>query len=264
MINLHTIQDLQKNALVPQDNRTDPADKNSLNSGLLVVGTHRGCGKTVATAGLTAAMQDNGLTFQAIKPLEFAPSNSVIQTRDQDYMNRVTKVPQIPDNMVLANAHRMTNMDWNRLLHIMRTMTFPCLIEAPGTAASPLYYRNDELKDATALAHELNIKMLLVTHCSPYMIDNISPMITYLRSRQADLIGWMAVQTRDQTYADEYQYWQQDVDSISREYQLPYLGVIGYSPSISVEQGHQGNLIAQVQQGVDLFPIQLAAGARIA
>ena len=52
--------------------------------------------------------------------------------------------------------------------------------------------------------------------------------------------------------------WEQDVLFLRGHTDIPYLGEIAYSPSISVEALQQGNLCRITELGVDLLPIQQA------
>ncbi len=234
-----------------------PINGQIMTEGVLIVGTHAECGKTIAATGLAGAMVQNGLRMQAIKPLEFAAPGTLKQTLDQDYMNRVLRPLQRPENLIFDTFHAVTPVDWNRLIHYVQGMTYPCLIESPGCYSTPLFLKNDELRDGAFLAHELGIPILLVTEKSPLFLQRLRGAIRYLRSCETSLIGWVSVETHQQSNAP---FWEKEVNYIIQQEQCPYLGNIAYSPSIGVTQGHQGNLIHRTQEGVDLLPIQMGAG----
>ncbi len=232
--------------------------------GLLIVGTHPECGKTIATTGLCGAMIENGFRRQAIKPLEFAPAGSLKQTLDQDFMNRVLRPMQRPENLIFESFYENTNIEWKRLIHNIRSMTYPCIIESPGSYASPLSFdlnpdKDNTLKDAVSLSKNLGTAILLVTEKSPQLLENMRAALSYLRSEESDLMGWISVETH-QSSANSTPNWELESQYIVREGEVPYLGNIAYSPSIGITHGHQGNLIKQTQEGIDLLPIQMATG----
>ncbi len=227
-----------------------------LTDGLIVASTHPGSGKTVMTAGLAGAIAEAGLRVQAIKPLEFTRGTRKRQP-DQEFMNRLLKPMQLTEIITAPTACEVTPVEWSRILHICRSLAYPVLIEMPGAVATPLSVCGGQVRDVTDLALDLNVPVLLVTPKSGHLIENITPVLAYLQSREVEITGWVAVETRA-LEKSLFPRWDEEVFYITHRFSVPYLGELAYSPSINVELAYQGNLVHQAETGIDLLPVQMA------
>ncbi|WMU93291.1 ATP-dependent dethiobiotin synthetase [Microcystis phage MaAM05] len=232
-----------------------PPDRNLLDArGLLVVGTHPQCGKSVACAGLAGVLNDLGFTVQAIKPFSFQPEVTIRDGYEQAFFDRLSPPRQPLELFSKPSPRKVTAGDWQHLQELCRKRVYPYILEAPGSLASPIRFVDLELNDAVDLSKALEIPLVLVTAKSPDLIGVMAPMLSYLWSRDAKAIGWMAVETHPTRVPE----WEQDVLFLRGHTDVPYLGEIAYSPSISVEAMQQGNLFRITELGVDLLPIQQA------
>lgn len=222
--------------------------------GLMVVGTHVKCGKTIACAGLAGVLNTLGFTAQAIKPLNFEPAITIRKGYEQAYFDRLVGQPQPVEVLSRESAHGVSVTDWQRWQEMCRKRVYPYVLEAPGRVASPLSFTLDGFLDAVDLAKGLEIPIVLVTSKQVDLSGALSPALAYLEKREAEVIGWLAVETAPIPTPD----WDFEVLFVQKQSQLPYLGEIAYSPSISVETLQQGNLLRTTEMGVDLLPIQQA------
>lgn len=234
-------------------------------AGLLIVGTHPKCGKTVATAGLAGVLGQLGFRVPPIKPLHFAPPVAFCEgAYEQAYFDRVCPPVEPVTPLVVPNAQQLSARQWQDLVMVIRRRVYPYLLEMPGSAASPIRLAPDAWLDAVDLAQALSCPLLLVTSRQPDVIARLAPALAYFAQRSAALVGWMAVATTPPTssglesVSGDAHDWEQEVWMASQRYRVPYWGEIAHSPSISVELGQQGNLLRMTEQGVDVLPVQQA------
>jgi dethiobiotin synthetase len=220
--------------------------------GIVVAGTQSRCGKTVACAGLAGALAQLGFRTQAIKPLGFAPKVSLGHSRETLFFNRVLPPLETFETIWTESPYQVTGKEWQRILEACQRRMYGYILETPGLLASPLRYMADDVLDAADLAQALQSPLLLVTPKQPELIAVMAPAFAYCWRKNAPLLGWVAVETAP-TAAP---HWESDVLYLTQRYQVPYLGEIAYSPSISVETCQQGNLIRTTESGLDLLPIQ--------
>jgi len=243
----------------------NPAGRNPMDArGLIVTGTHAGCGKSVACAGLAGALNELGFHPQAMKPLAFLPEISMRKGYEQAFFDRVVPPLQMVDLLTADAPRAVTPVEYQRLVEICRKRVYPYLLETPGNAATPIRLGSSELLDAADLASMLGLPILIVTSKQRDLIGSLAPVLTYLEKRQADVMGWLSVETTPpklmppQTIPIETSERDQEILALRSRHQATYLGEIPYSPTISVENLQIGNLISATEMGVDLLPIQQA------
>jgi dethiobiotin synthetase len=222
--------------------------------GLLVTGAFAQCGKTVACAGLAGVLNHLGFTAQAIKPFSFQPEVSIRGGYEQAFFDRLNPPRQSLKLFSKPSALKVTSQDWRQLQETCRKRVYPYLLESPGSVASPLCFLEREFADSVDLAKALEIPMLLVTQKKPDLIGAMAPVFAYLWAKDANVAGWLAVEAHPAQAPD----WDEEVFFLRAHSDIPYLGEIAYSPSISVEALQQGNLLRHTELGVDLLPIQQA------
>jgi dethiobiotin synthetase len=222
--------------------------------GLLLTGAHPKSGKTIACAGLAGVLNELGFQAQAMKPLSFQPTVSIRRSYEQAFFDRVVPPLQMVEVFSAESAQTLAPVDYQRLIEACRKRIYPYILEAPGNVASPIRYMEREMLDAIDLAKELGVPMILSVAKQPDIIGVLAPVFAYLWHRDAPAIGWLAVETEPAQTPD----WDTEILYLRSHYELPYLGEIAYSPSISVEALQQGNLLRTTELGVDLLPIQQA------
>jgi dethiobiotin synthetase len=222
--------------------------------GIIVVGTHPRCGKTVVSAGIASALTQLGFRSQAIKALGFTPKISITASKETFFFNKVLPPLEMAETIWAESAHQVTPKDWQRAMELCQRRTYSYILEAPGMVASPIRYIQNEVFDAADWAQALQSSLLIVTPKQPEVIASMAPVFSYLWRKNAPVLGWVAVEVIPVSAPS----WEIDVLYLTQQYQVPYLGEICHSPSISVEACQQGNLIRTTEAGLDLLPIQQA------
>jgi dethiobiotin synthetase len=226
--------------------------------GLMIVGAGNGCGKTVVTAGLAAALGDNGFRVQALKPLVFERASSINRDRDQDYLNKVTQQFVPAETIITSTSQEVSLILWNKMQEQYKSLQYPCLLEAVGQVATP--WRIDStgtMADALDVAKQFSLSVLLVAKTGENFLAETRGALTFLQSRQMTPVGFIRVSTTPD--ADPEVAFPEAL-LISQQYQVPFLGDLPYSPSISVPGLQQGNLIRLIQENIDLLPLQVGMG----
>ncbi len=237
---------------------TGPVDGQIVMDGLLVVGTEPGCGKTVVTTGLVAAMKEKGFLVQAIKPLYLGSQlDSSVFVTEQEYMDQITRPLNTVDYLALQSPYEMTIQLWQQLQHFCRKLGVPCIIESQGEVTTALGWMTQTRYDSTHLARALDVSILITCPKRPGFLNQLIPTITYLQNQGVPVLGWITTETQP-IPPSQLPQWESEVLWLQQEYQIPILGELAFSPSIDVQSGHQGNLIKQTQDGIDLFPIEQA------
>jgi dethiobiotin synthetase len=239
------------------------------NRGLIVTGTQARCGKTVLCAGLIGVLNELGFRLQAIKPLSYESGAFFRQTGEQDYFDRLyrelpaSRLPGIQpmERWTVPSPFGFGQNEWRRLLDIGRRRIDPYILETPGSISTPIR-TIEEVMDTIDLARTLSLPMLLTTRKHPDMLSVLPTALAYAALRDAPLMGWIAVETEPLSVSD-IDTWPQNVEYILRQFGVPYLGEVAYSPSISVETLRQGNLYRLTEAGLDLLPIQQALDVSI-
>lgn len=239
--------------------------------GLIVTGTHARCGKTVVCAGLAGVMRELGFQVQAIKPMAFLPPTDIRKGYEQTFFDRLsTAAPhheaalQKVDILSAHSPHAVSPAEWRNLISLCHKRAYPYIFETPGSLSTPLRAGCDETPGVKELAEALALPVLLVTRKHPDILAILPPALAYAAHREIPLMGWVAVETEAvAASAVSFNTWQDDLVYLSSYSNVPYLGEIPFSPSISVETFHQGNLLRLTEMGLDLFPIQQALDVAI-
>lgn len=243
----------------PHHPNSAPNNMRQTPRGIVVVGTHPKCGKTVASAGIAGTLKQVGFKVQAIKPLCFAAKVSISHGQEALFCDKVAPPLEVADSILAESAHQVSQKDWARMLDGCQRRAYSYLLEAPGMLASPVRNLQETILDAIDLAKDLDNPILIVTPKQPDIIAAMAPALVYLWNRNTQPLGWIAVETQPTSTP----HWDMDVLYLVQHYQIPYLGEIGYSPSISVEACQQGNLLRTTEMGIDLLPIQQALDLRV-
>lgn len=216
--------------------------------GLIVTSPTLKAGKTVVSAGLAASILSLGLSAEAVKPLSYGENDI-----DIVFFAKVTNRTVYYDNILLEDWTHSDITSWNKLIHTCKNFTYPVLLETPGCVSSPMKV-DGEYYDCTNLSKELNWPIILTIDASFYPYEIASQALLFLKSKQADVLGFIF--TCSKNISMEF------IEELSSQLFIncgyPCLGVIPYSPSISVEELNRGNLVKLTEQYVDLHPVQTA------
>ncbi|MBK8189694.1 MAG: hypothetical protein IPK79_04520 [Vampirovibrionales bacterium] len=276
--------------------------------GLLILGAHAGSGKTVAAAGLTAALYASGAQAMAFKPVMLAHTpgggDSAMASVDVPHLTRarssdascasrsLTPSPLItspwaasragdqaflsraidpalaqalPEPMVADPANDISASDWEALLRRCRRLPAPCLFEAAGGVGAPWGWRREEasqaltLVDAMVFARALGLPLLLTVSKSAQMVARLRLAMAFLAAHPLSVVGWLAVETVSPAAVEPMAAgaWERDCQWVSQTLiGAPFLGVIPYSPAVSVRAASLGNLQRLTEDAIDLLPIR--------
>ena len=164
--------------------------------GLMIVGASNGCGKTVMTAGLAAALGDNGFRVQALKPLVFEKAPSINRDRDQDYLNKITQQFVPAETVITSSPQEVSLILWNKMMEQYKSLQYPVLLEAVGQVATP--WRIDAtgiIVDALDVAKQFGLSVLLVAKAGESFLAETRSALTFLQSRQMTPVGFTRVST---------------------------------------------------------------------
>lgn len=225
---------------------------------MLVLGTEAGCGKTVAIAGLAAALGVSGFRMQALKPLDFCEKHALNGHTEQQFLNKVTQQFIQAETIHAPSPWEVPPVLWNRIIEPCRSLQYPCLLEGPGQVATPWQIAQGRLFDSLDVARMLDLPILLVSRADTRFLEKTRSALTFIQSRGFTPLAFLAVETEASTRSQET--FLQETLLLSQHYTVPFLGLLPHSPSISVTLGQQGNLIRLTQENIDLLPLQMGIG----
>lgn len=231
---------------------------NHTTDGILILGTRAGCGKTVVTAGLAAALGNTGFQVQAFKPLIFGQIKGLEYNLEQAFLQKI-----VPQYVAMETIQVVSPWDfpaplWNKLLENCKSFQYPCLLEAPGSIATPWRIHSHQTTDALAVAESLGLRVLLVGNNGPSFLEEMQLALTFLQSRQMSTVGF--IRTHITAHQPESLFSDAETLLLSQHFATPFLGDLPYSPSISVSGLQQGNLIRLTLDHIDLLPLQMGIG----
>lgn len=226
--------------------------------GLLVVGATPQCGKSAVTAGIGLALEQLGMRVDVVKPVDFHNHRHYQPgpLSDGEFLARCLPPSQSVQSVWLPSAMEMTGLHWNRLLKVCTDMPNPVIIDTVGTVATPIRFdAADHISTVLDLAKAVGFPILLVVRKSPWVIEQMVPVLTLLAKTRTPVMGWVAVETAP---AGPLPFWENDCHYLMGAHRIPCLGELPHHPSIQVGQGYTGALHDMTELGVDLLPIQQA------
>ncbi len=237
-----------------QKSVADSAGKKLPPQGLIIFGGESFSGKTVLMTGLCAALQDEGHTVKAIKPVCIGSRLAV--EAELSFISRICLSKIDYPVSLLGGPGRLSEAEWAQTIGAARNSPRVTLLELPGSCATPLSFVEDKRqfwRDGADLSVELGWPCLLVVRYGLKTVEQFLLNAESLILRGADLIGLVAVETT----ADSHQGLYPDNLglALSERVQVPFLGCIPYSQSISVLDQSQGNLKKLVANSLDLLPV---------
>ncbi len=230
--------------------------------GMMIVGTDRGCGKTIVTAGLAAAIREAGFRVQALKPLSFCQESAIQRDPDQPFINKISQQYIQADTICAPSPWEVTIPTWNRIMEQCKNFQYPALIEAPGQVATPWQISAHKITDSLDICCQLDLSLLLVAQAGPDCLEKTRSALSFIQNRDLGPVGIICVETSPLD-----SQWEERTFSemllLSQSYETPYLGTLPHSPSISVSSLQQGNLLRLTQENIDLLPLQIGIGLKI-
>lgn len=236
-------------------------------SGLTVLGTERGCGKTVLMTGLVGLMRQQHLAVRAVKPIAFGPRDRC--NSENNFISSVTATPANFPHVFAASARHLNPGNWSQALSVSLHESGFTAVELPESCASPLMFERTEVgtiahkwRDCSDFALELGFAVVLVARHNEFALEKIIMAVEHIQRKGLTVAGAITCETKMGEGRDlEATYQRNDLDRLIRSaVGVPYLGCVKFSPSISVVRVNQGNLIRLVNEGVSLAPISQATG----
>lgn len=234
--------------------------------GVAVLGTEAGCGKTIFMTGLSAALRDEGFPTRAIKP--FVTGNRRDAEAELAFISSITHTPVNYPIVVIDKPTAIQEGNWQQAAMMTTSRQHLTFVEMPGSPATPLAYETTSVgtigsswKDSAAFACDLGLPCILVAKHNRDALEKIMLAATFLKSRDAKLVGVGTVETTEFGTHQELKMTKSELEmAITNQVGAQYLGAIEFSPSISVPRVNQGNLIKVTSAGVDLLHVLRSLG----
>jgi dethiobiotin synthetase len=227
--------------------------------GLIIMGTEGGCGKTALMCGLACALQAKNIPTRAIKPLILGSRKSA-----EPELNFIQSVTRTPIKYPLQYLERPTSIhktNWHNTILVSHSKTELTLIEVPGAPAAPICYDETHIgtllptwRDASDLAIEFQLPVLLVAKHASDCVEKLVTNAYYLTMHNIFVAGLVTVEVSEGLGQEvEGRMSRQDFAlGLYSRTQIPYLGCLKYSPTISVPRVNPGELVKLTSNGLDL------------
>ncbi|HEY9786934.1 MAG TPA: AAA family ATPase [Candidatus Obscuribacterales bacterium] len=242
------------------DHKPVEAFKREMPCGAAVLGTEPGCGKTVFMTGLAATLKVEGFPARAIKP--FIVGSRREADCELSFISSITRTPLNYPILVIDAPAAVQESNWQHAVMMAASKQHLTLVELPGSCATPVSFEQGPLnaapnwKDSADFACDLGLPCILVSRHNREALEKIVLNATYLQRRDARLIGIVTVETAEYPKQQALQLSQSDFQlAVVGRTNIPYLGCLKFSPSISVPRVNQGNLIKTTSAGIDLLMI---------
>lgn len=252
------------------DSRQKYKENNDGMQGLTVLGTEFGCGKTVLITGLTALLNEQGFQAQAIKPV--VTGHQQAWQAELSFISTITHVPLDYQPMVLQQDFGMDGNSWRKTILAKRALSRLTLLETPGSCSTPLIFAeqlaNAQVlgwQDSSDLAFAFAYPCVLVAKHNKELLEKLSVCSQYIKAKALELIGLITVEISEGEGGklEEHLTRTQTELLLLAKTQVPYLGCIKYSPSISVPGVKQGNLIKLTSAGLELLGMIKALNLKV-
>lgn len=235
--------------------------------GVVVVGTEAGCGKTIFMTGLSAALREEGFPTRAIKPFVMGTRRDA--ESEIAFISSITHTPVNYPIVVIDKPSAIQESSWQQAAMMTTSRQHLTFVEMPGSPATPLAFEmtgagtiGSAWKDSANFACDLGLPCILIAKHNKDALEKIALAATFLRSRDARLVGVGTVETNEYGAHQELKMTKSELElAIMNSAGSHYLGAIEFSPSISVPRVNQGNLIKVTSAGVDLLHVLRSLGA---
>jgi len=235
--------------------------ENKAGSGLLVIGSEGGCGKTTFMCGVAGALREIGFAVRVRKPLVLSSRKNC-----EAELAFISTVGHTPIDYPIRFAEGPMSLEETEWQNVVATSFDPAcvtLVEMPGGAATPVCYEennsgtlSNHWRDCTDMAQEFKQPCVVVAKHQTDAIDRLVMTCAYLERRKIKVLGCATVEVVQDGGAElERKRSRADFTvGLSSRLQAPFLGFIKFSPAVSVPQVVQGNLI-KMTAGLDLLPL---------
>ncbi len=215
--------------------------KNSGVRGVFVTGTDTGVGKTWVSLGLIAAMQAQGLSVVAMKPVSAGCERTPEGLRNEDalllqrqaslaqpyeWVNPVAFKPPIAPH--IAAAEIGARIDFSRIERNFNRLAVTadcCVVEGAGGWLVPLGAR----KSFADLAARLALPVLLVVAIRLGCLNHALLTVESIRRRGLSLLGWVANLT-----APDIPRVNENIAALNARIPAPRMATVEYTPTPTV------------------------------
>ncbi|MCA9789033.1 MAG: AAA family ATPase [Cyanobacteria bacterium HKST-UBA05] len=230
--------------------------------GILVVGTHAGCGKTVVTAALAVILNHMGFDVLAYKPLGLETART--RSNDQTYLDITTGRPPGYTTQFFDSPSQVRDQQWQRLMHQCCSGTKPFLIECPGSVTTPWLWRLPNiLVDAMSVAVDYQFPTVLVAACGPDFIDQTHLALSHMVQRGSKPLGVVVTHPYPPGQTTDEALQLTLCQLLCQNYDVPYLGSIPYHDGVDVDRLSPGASVDLAAEHLDLLPFQLQSGVML-
>jgi dethiobiotin synthetase len=237
--------------------------KTGLHTGVCIVGTEPGCGKTVLMSGLAGVLGDYSGKVRAVKPVTYSRQQK--SSPEYSFISNITRTPVDYPSIHLSFPPTLSQSEWDQIILTATANDAVTFIELPTTVATPLSFEKDgynklthEWYTTTDLIRSLGYPVILVSKHAPDALEKLSMSLNYLQSGGIQVLSLATVETNPLEAQSMDRYISKD------DFELfmitgtgvPYLGCLRYSPSISVQDVSQGNLKRMVEECLDILVLR--------
>lgn len=213
-----------------------------MSRGIFVTGTDTGVGKTWVSAGIMAALQQQGLRVLGMKPVAAGCAHTADGLRNEDalllqqqgslpmdyaLLNPYAFAPPVAPHLAAAQAG--VHIDLGQIERNYRTLaseTDVVVVEGAGGWLVPL----NERESMADLAVRLELEVILVVGLRLGCINHALLSAESIRAHGGKLTGWVA-----NTLDLHMSKLPQNVLSIQQRIGAPLLGLIPYMDALSVD-----------------------------
>lgn len=228
-------------------------------AGLFIAGTDTGVGKTIVTAGLAAALREEGLETGVWKPVMSGALANEVES-DAYQLHSISGVEDLPEEIaplvfpepltpLLAAKAAGQKLSMDQVLRggrILRERHRFLLVEGAGGLAVPL----TETEMMIDLAVSLGLPLLLVARAGLGTINHTLLSIWYAREKGVPVVGVILNEAKD--YHTDDASIASNASMIERYGEVPVLGNV---PRLEEPLSHQ-HLVAVMRQHVNLGAIR--------
>lgn len=249
----------------PRGDRSSLSVRTGQNSGMTILGTEAGCGKTAVMTGLSALLRQNGHSIRAVKPVSLGPRERC--EAELSFICSITGTPRSYPATFVPSARQLSHAQWAQALSICLNSTDLTMVETPASLSSAMSFEMSEdgsmaysWKDSTDFARELNFPVIIVARHNEEAVERLILAWSYARVQGLTIAGLVTVETANgQGLALEAKLTRSEVNLLLKSRTgAPYLGCLKFSPSISVPRVNQGNLVKMTSEGIDMLAVQQA------
>ena len=214
--------------------------------GIFVTGTDTGVGKTWVSLGLMAALQAEGLTVAAMKPVSAGCERTPEGLRNEDALllmrqasvehpyqrvNPAAFEPAIAPHIAAAEVGKRIDFSTiERAFGILAASADLCVVEGAGGWLVPLTAR----KNFADLAARLELPVLLVVAIRLGCLNHALLSVESIQRRGLSLSGWVANHVNPDTPRAS-----ENIDALKARIPAPMLATVAYSSEPTVAHFEQ-------------------------